>query len=245
MKKRIITFLFAVVLFCTASVSVAAQTPTVMILSCQTSADGVQVTYWLQNAASDQQLTLLVYRQTDDGKQGKLLQVEQLSVSGDGTGVLNAAVPLDTEKVIVHLGGSYTTVSRNVAFTSVYTSPALFLTNEQTTEQLAAELTCLTDLAVTRNNQPLSLNETVQPGDEITGNFENGPCAFWAVIPGDVDLNGSVEAADALLVLRHTVGKVSLKDASLAAADFTQSGQVGAHSALRILQRIVGKAESL
>lgn len=245
MKKRILMFLLAMVLVFTASVSVAAQTPTVMILACKTSVDGVDVTYWLQDAVSDQQLTVLVYRQTDDGKQGELLQVEQRSVSGSATGVLNIAVPLATQKVIVHLGGSYTTASRNVACSSNYTSPALFLAKEQTVEQLTEKLSSVTDLAVMRNGQSLSAQQTVQVGDEITGKMGNTPCAFWAVLPGDVDLNGAVEAADALQILRHTVGKVTLKNANLAAADFTQSGQVGAHSALRILQRIVGKVDSL
>lgn len=57
---------------------------------------------------------------------------------------------------------------------------------------------------------------------------------------GDVDGDGSINAADALLCLQHSVCLVQLSEAAAQAADVDGSAQIDAADALMILQRSVG-----
>lgn len=58
---------------------------------------------------------------------------------------------------------------------------------------------------------------------------------------GDVDSNGEVEAGDALLILKHTVSKVTLSESQLIIGDVDENDLVNASDALCILQYCVGK----
>ena len=58
---------------------------------------------------------------------------------------------------------------------------------------------------------------------------------------GDVDINGAVNAADALLALQVAVGKTTLTMQGAAALDVSGNGDVTAEDALLILQYAVGK----
>ncbi len=64
-----------------------------------------------------------------------------------------------------------------------------------------------------------------------------------AVLYGDVDENGKVEATDALEVLKSVVGKVTLTDQQLKAADTDGNGKADATDALNILKKVVGKID--
>ena len=57
---------------------------------------------------------------------------------------------------------------------------------------------------------------------------------------GDVDANGMVDAADALMALQSSVRKLTLTDQDFAAADVNTDGKISAVDALRILQCAVG-----
>ncbi len=59
---------------------------------------------------------------------------------------------------------------------------------------------------------------------------------------GDVDGNGVTDARDALLVLKHAVGKGKLTDAQKAIADLNGDSKIDAVDALIILKIAVGKA---
>ena len=59
-------------------------------------------------------------------------------------------------------------------------------------------------------------------------------------IPGDVSLNGLVQAYDASLVLQHTVGNITLAGAQLVAADVSGDGTIGAMDASLILMYVAG-----
>ena len=61
-----------------------------------------------------------------------------------------------------------------------------------------------------------------------------------ASLPGDVDANGSVEAADAILALRHAMGLIELTPEQLAAADMDGSGEVRINDAIIILRTAMG-----
>ncbi len=60
-------------------------------------------------------------------------------------------------------------------------------------------------------------------------------------ILGDVDLSGSIDATDALIVLQHSVGKIALTSDALKCADVDRNDNVSANDALLILQYSVGK----
>ncbi|MBR4868949.1 MAG: CotH kinase family protein [Clostridia bacterium] len=62
-----------------------------------------------------------------------------------------------------------------------------------------------------------------------------------ALLYGDVDQNGNIEAADALEVLKSVVGKVTLTNTQTTAADTDGNNNVDASDALNILKKIVGK----
>ncbi len=58
---------------------------------------------------------------------------------------------------------------------------------------------------------------------------------------GDVDANGTVNAVDALMVLRHAVGKLTLDNNQQTAANVNFDDKINAVDALWILQAAVGK----
>lgn len=59
-------------------------------------------------------------------------------------------------------------------------------------------------------------------------------------LPGDVDLDGSVDAMDALLVLRYSLNLTDLDEEALALADVNGDGLVNAADALQILRSAMG-----
>ncbi len=59
-------------------------------------------------------------------------------------------------------------------------------------------------------------------------------------IKGDVNLDGSVDSADALLALRHSMGIELLEGAGLAAGDVNEDGSVDSADALMILRFALG-----
>ncbi|MGI6265283.1 MAG: glycosyl hydrolase family 95 catalytic domain-containing protein, partial [Acutalibacteraceae bacterium] len=69
----------------------------------------------------------------------------------------------------------------------------------------------------------------------------DGPA--WQML-GDVDDNGKVEAADALMALQAATDKIELDELQADAADVTGEGQVTAADALMILQFATGKITS-
>lgn len=63
------------------------------------------------------------------------------------------------------------------------------------------------------------------------------------IIPGDVDLDGTVEVTDALLIMRHGMGILTLEGDALAAADFDGNGSVTLDDALLALRAAMGLGE--
>lgn len=66
-----------------------------------------------------------------------------------------------------------------------------------------------------------------------------------SVTMGDVDGDGEINAADALLILKQAVGKIQLSDAQKTAADVTKDGTINAEDALKVLKFAVGKITEL
>ena len=57
---------------------------------------------------------------------------------------------------------------------------------------------------------------------------------------GDINSDKSINSSDALLALKHSVGKIKLTDTQLTAGDVTKDGKINSSDALRILQYSVG-----
>ena len=74
----------------------------------------------------------------------------------------------------------------------------------------------------------------------IYTNNASRPSVYSVVIHGDVNGNGTIEVADATLVMNHIVGSSSLIGAYLKAADINHDGYVNVADATGILSHIVG-----
>ncbi len=82
-----------------------------------------------------------------------------------------------------------------------------------------------------------------QPNQTITLQNDTTLYAVWSAY-GDVDGNKSVNAEDALVVLKTVVGKTTLTYQQKTYADVNGDGTVNAQDALLILQKIVGKIKT-
>ncbi len=76
----------------------------------------------------------------------------------------------------------------------------------------------------------------------IKGNFNVGGCLIS--ILGDVDVNGTIDAKDALEVLKFAVNKTQLNDAQKTAASVAGEETISAKDALQILKYSVGKIDT-
>ena len=74
----------------------------------------------------------------------------------------------------------------------------------------------------------------------LTVNALYGPAGVSPALPGDVDGDGSVSSVDALTVLRHALGIITLGQDGLAAADLNGDGAVDSSDALLILRAALG-----
>ena len=63
------------------------------------------------------------------------------------------------------------------------------------------------------------------------------------IIYGDLDANGEITAADALIALQLSVGKVELEEGQLEIVDVDLSGNIASADALLILQKAVSKID--
>ena len=59
-------------------------------------------------------------------------------------------------------------------------------------------------------------------------------------LPGDLDMSGTVDISDAILILRHAMGAGELTEMQLVLADIDNSGDVSAADALTVLRRAMG-----
>ena len=59
-------------------------------------------------------------------------------------------------------------------------------------------------------------------------------------LPGDLDMSGTVDISDAILILRHAMGAGELTEMQIVLADIDNSGDVSAADALTVLRRAMG-----
>ena len=60
------------------------------------------------------------------------------------------------------------------------------------------------------------------------------------ILLGDVDMNGVVNANDALMLMRYTLGLIPESALDIMAADYDENGTVNANDALAIFRRALG-----
>lgn len=96
------------------------------------------------------------------------------------------------------------------------------------------EVTCLYTIT---KDEPID-NPTPEPTDDPTPEPTEP-----AVLPGDVDLNGTVAVTDAILAMRYSMGLISLEADQLLAGDVSGDGEVRIDDALIILRAAMGIIE--
>ncbi|RMG21391.1 MAG: hypothetical protein D6732_27355, partial [Methanobacteriota archaeon] len=74
---------------------------------------------------------------------------------------------------------------------------------------------------------------------------EDGTLTILPSSIGDIDLNGTIQAYDASLILRYLVNDITLSSEQLIRADVTGDESVSAFDAVKILQYVVGLITSL
>ena len=190
------------------------------------------------------EFTCLVYATNDKGEAGELLQVTQWQVQQAGIHKKEIAVT-SANGYLVQVGGADIEIPKTIAMEKEYRSCAVRMEGKETTEILIQSASYLTGVEITRLDKTVTPGDVVLPGDKITAKWGDADYVGYAVVAGDVDLDGSVNAKDALLVLRCAVGKITLTQAQLAGADFKQNGKIDAVCALNILKFSVGKLKSL
>ncbi len=242
MKKQCVAFIL-VCFLCLGFFNAQAQTtPFVQILGGSVEGDSLTLTLRLGQAGT---VTCLVYTANEKGEQEELLQVTQWDVQREGIHTKELPVSPSLLGYVVQLGGTGIDLPKTIRITDWYVCPALRIEGAETTETLTQNASHLTGVEITRNEHTVTPGDVVFPGDQISGLWGEAPYTGYAVVAGDVDLNGAVNAKDALQILRYAVGKTSLSEASLAAADFKQNGKIDAIAALNILKFAVGKLKSL
>ncbi len=243
--KRVFSILLVLLLFClpvTSAFAAVERGPELTILLAESGEEGLAVTLRFTRLPAGGQATLLLY----DDETNELLFVAQ-TPAAEGVQTL-ALTPLKAAaRLRLQVGASDLANYRSVTFAvnSGYAASAVgFLPGQRAGEWLQSLE--LPGAALTRGGNPLGDNEPMQPGDMLAAKNATGAQLNLPVVAfGDVNTDGSVNAADALQVLRAAVGKATLSPLALAAADFRQQQTVNAATALLILRFAVGKIPSL
>lgn len=242
MIKRILSLLLIAVLCLSFSWAQAETQPFVQLLMAKMSQGECFLTLRSGQAG---EVTCLVYAANEKGEQGELLQVSQWDVKTGGVFTKSFLVAPFETGYVVQVGGSHVGVPKKILLKDTYVSPALRMDGEETTQTLTEKATHLQQVEIIRNEKTVTPGDVILPGDQITGLWGEERFAGYAVVAGDVDLDGLVNAKDALQVLRFSVGKTILSQAAMVAADFAQTGKLDAVCALNILKYSVGKLKSL
>ena len=92
---------------------------------------------------------------------------------------------------------------------------------------------------------PITLEDATFNSGGLDVDYENGGIEVLALVIGDVDWNGMIQAVDGGWILKHIVGMTTLNHRSLAVADATGDMSLSALDATTILDYVVGIVDSL
>ncbi len=121
----------------------------------------------------------------------------------------------------------------NVQFTNDHADRPLTLDDKEAVMAMKTEM----DAIYAANPYPTPVNNK-----NLLNSWVKQIEAMESALPkGDVDNDGSVSAADALMALKSVVGKITLTDLEKLVADVDANKQVDAADALEILKIVVGK----
>lgn len=145
-------------------------------------------------------------------------------------------VTLDVAEIELPMDGS-TTLAATIAPVNATTRTLLWTSNDES----------IAEVSRTGIVKALRVGETVIRVTTVDGGFT---AAVKVTVTakaqlGDVNRDGTIDAADAMLCLRAAVGLVELTEEQIAAADVNHDGFVDAGDAIRILRYDAGLIESL
>ncbi len=239
MKRRIVTWILALILLCGALCGgVSAQTaPALQIVQITTQRDSVSVMFLCQDPMEGQVVTVLC-----QSEGGEILYVGEWENILQG--IQSRSFPVDPKRI----EGKYTLT---LSGTNVISPSAMeFVAGESALKQKMAikpNTTCgqlLAQLGVSAESASIAVGETllssedrIPLGAQLTLNLgEGNSFLFVLYVAGDVDDSGTVDASDALRILQHSVQLRTLSETEQIAADVAQDDLVDALDALRILQ---------
>ena len=217
----------------------AAASPALRVLAVSVEYDTLTVTYWSEQPQADPLLTVLC-RRDDDSTEILYAQEHDGLAKGLHTAVFTLKnVPMEGT-ALLRLGASASTPS-----------PAVWFRLEQAGVQSAIPVDPgMTGLAlknwlglegdsarVVFNGETVDLTQPIPDGAMILLRPDNGEavvCPLYA--PGDVNADGQINAADALLVLQQSVKLTQLDAVRKRAANVDFNDAINAADALLILQ---------
>ncbi len=87
--------------------------------------------------------------------------------------------------------------------------------------------------------------ETIMTGATLSLTDENGTYNYTFIVLGDTKADGKINSTDALMMLQHSVNKITIEDAAqVKAADFNHDGKINSTDALIALQISVEKIDA-
>ena len=145
----------------------------------------------------------------------------ELISSGGYVAVANIVAP---GRLLVSVAGSQALTTESGTFVDLEFQAREYRANAANTSELRFSRGSLT-------------NET---GELISARCVNGSFALSVGEPGDVNQDGSVTSADAILALRFAVALIALDEVQQALADVNGDGRINAGDAVLILRKAVG-----
>lgn len=246
MKQRIFSFFVCIGLLLISITGAAAQenAPAVQIISVLQAQEQVDVVFFCQNPGEGQLVTVLCQRQ-DDGAEGEILYIGQWEDVVQG--INRRSFPIDSERAqgsyVVTLGGDNIANPSSFSFTfgAAAAQGCMAIKLDITCAQLFQQLGVTQEVAaITMNGNALAPEDVVPTGAVLTLYMDSQEITTLLFVAGDIDGSRSIDAADALLALQHSVELIKLDGLDWCAADTNFDGRVDAVDALLILQYSVG-----
>ncbi|MBR4282699.1 MAG: hypothetical protein IKT35_03185 [Clostridia bacterium] len=152
----------------------------------------------------------------------------------------------DSQKYTLSIGGNdfNTPISKSFYLIDTSSPQYILVYSIKTVAELKNTLKN-NNASVYRNGVLLANDATVKSLDTISLFHGSKTVERKAVVMGDINLDGDVAAADALLALQHTVDKITISGMSFKAADIYRNGVINSECALKILQFSVNKLTRL